>query len=109
MEVTRLTSEDGAKKYIILRTLGEGSFGKVKEALHVVSNEKIAIKILEKAKIKTAEDMQRIKREIDILQRMEHPHIIQLYEVIETNKYFFFVMEVVEQGELSDYIESKNR
>jgi serine/threonine protein kinase len=44
-------NNDNEKKYIILRTLGKGSFGKVKEALHVKSGEKIAIKILEKARI----------------------------------------------------------
>lgn len=100
---------DKDKKYIVLRTLGKGSFGKVKEALHVISGEKIAIKILEKEKIKKDEDLQRIRREIEILSRVRHPNIIQLYEVIETSKYFFFVMEVAEKGELSGYIESRGR
>lgn len=69
------------KKYIILRTLGKGSFGKVKEAVHVLSGEKIAIKILEKAKIKKDDDLVRIRREINILSKVCHPNIIQLYEV----------------------------
>lgn len=101
----------------MLRTLGKGSFGKVKEALHVISGEKIAIKILEKDKINKEDDLLRIRREIDILRRARHPNIIQLYEVglglslqvIETSKYFFFVMECAEKGELSDYIESKEK
>ena len=74
-------SGDSEKKYIILKTLGKGSFGKVKEALHVKSGEKIAIKILEKDRIKKKEDLVRIKREIDILKKVRHPNIIQLYEV----------------------------
>jgi 5'-AMP-activated protein kinase catalytic alpha subunit len=74
--------KDNEKKYIILRTLGKGSFGKVKEALHVKSGEKIAIKILEKARIKKKDDLVRIKREIDILKKVHHKNIIQLYEVI---------------------------
>mgnify|MGYP000240434807 CR=1 FL=1 len=73
--------EKGQKKYIILRTLGKGSFGKVKEAVHVLSGEKIAIKILEKAKIKKEDDLVRIRREINILSKVQHPNIIQLYEV----------------------------
>jgi 5'-AMP-activated protein kinase catalytic alpha subunit len=73
--------KDNEKKYIILRTLGKGSFGKVKEALHVKSGEKIAIKILEKARIKKKDDLVRIKREIDILKKVHHRNIIQLYEV----------------------------
>ena len=60
------SQKEKEKKYIILRTLGRGSFGKVKEALHVLSGEKIAIKILEKARIKKEEDLVRIKREIKI-------------------------------------------
>ena len=58
------------KKYIIMRTLGKGSFGKVKEAIHVMSGEKIAIKILEKQKIKKDEDLVRIRREINILSKV---------------------------------------
>ena len=73
--------EKGQKKYIILRTLGKGSFGQVKEAVHVLSGEKIAIKILEKAKIKKEDDLVRIRREINILSKVQHPNIIQLYEV----------------------------
>jgi 5'-AMP-activated protein kinase catalytic alpha subunit len=76
-----LQMADNEKKYIILKTLGKGSFGKVKEALHVKSGEKIAIKILEKERIKKKEDLVRIKREIDILKKVRHPNIIQLYEV----------------------------
>jgi 5'-AMP-activated protein kinase catalytic alpha subunit len=89
--------------------LGKGSFGKVKEARHVISGEKLAIKILEKEKLKKEEDLVRIRREIDILSRVRHPNIIQLYEVIETSKYFFFVMECAEKGELSEYIETRNK
>jgi 5'-AMP-activated protein kinase, catalytic alpha subunit len=65
-----------------MRTLGKGSFGRVKEALHVISGERLAIKILEKAKIKKDEDLMRVRREIDILKRVRHPNIIQLYEVV---------------------------
>lgn len=100
---------DHNKVFIIIRTLGKGSFGKVKEARHVISGEKLAIKILEKEKLKKEEDLVRIRREIDILSRVRHPNIIQLYEVIETSKYFFFVMECAEKGELSEYIETRNK
>lgn len=69
------------KIFIIVRTLGRGSFGKVKEAMHVISGEKLAIKILEKDKIKKEDDLLRIRREIEILNRVRHSSIIQLYEV----------------------------
>ena len=55
------------------------------------------------------DDLVRIRREINILSKVQHPNIIQLYEVIETNKYFFFVMEYAMNGELSYYIEKQKR
>jgi serine/threonine protein kinase len=103
------TDKARPKKYIILKSLGKGSFGRVKEALHVASGEKIAIKILEKSRIKKEDDMKRIRREINILTKVNHPNIIQLYETIETYKYFFFVMEYAKVGELSDWIEKKDK
>jgi len=80
-ESKRPRHDDKEKKYLILRTLGKGSFGKVKEAMHVKSGEKIAIKILEKSRIKREDDLLRIRREISILGKVNHPNIIQLYEV----------------------------
>lgn len=80
-----------------MRTLGKGSFGKVKEALHVMSGEKIAIKILEKSRIKKDDDLVRIRREINILSKVHHPNIIQLYEV---NKSSFFPKKFLTDFEL---------
>lgn len=97
------------KKYELLGTLGKGSFGRVKEALHLLSGEKLAIKIMEKARIKKEDDQDRIRREINILSKVHHPNIIQLYEIIETHDYFYFVMESAEKGELSSYIENRQR
>ena len=49
-------------------------------------------------------DVERVSREIHILKLIRHPNIIQLYEIIETPKYLFLIMEFVENGELFDYI-----
>lgn len=98
-----------SKTYVILKNLGEGSFGKVKEALHVLTQEKIAVKVLEKDRITSDDDKLRVRREIEILKTVRHPNIVQLYEVIETEKYHFMVMEYVENGELADYIEQREK
>lgn len=45
-----------------------------------------------------------MNREIHILKLIRHPYIIQLYEIIETSKHLFLIMEYVEKGELFDYI-----
>ncbi|CAD8043778.1 unnamed protein product [Paramecium primaurelia] len=90
--------------YVIGKTLGFGTFGKVKMAIHEQSGEKVAIKILEKDRIVETADVERVQREIHILKLVRHPHIIQLYEIIETPKHIFLVMEMVNGGELFDYI-----
>ena len=72
--------------YIITRTIGEGTFGKVKLGIHTLTQEKVAIKVLEKDRIIDASDVERVTREIHILKLIRHPNIIQLYEIIETPK-----------------------
>jgi len=52
---------------------------KVKEAIHVITGEKVAIKILEKSRISEVADVERVTREIHILKLIRHPNIIQLY------------------------------
>jgi 5'-AMP-activated protein kinase catalytic alpha subunit len=58
------------------KTLGEGTFGKVKVATHILTGEKVAIKILEKSKILDKSDIERVTREIQILKLIRHPHVI---------------------------------
>lgn len=89
--------------------MGEGTFGKVKLGIHSHTQEKVAIKILEKSKISDVADVERVTREINILKQVRHPNIIQLYEIIETPKQLFLVMEYVSEGELFDHIVKKKR
>jgi serine/threonine protein kinase len=86
------------------QTLGAGTFGRVKAGTHIPTGEPVAIKILEKAKIKEVADAQRVAREIKILKRVRHPNIVQLYEVIDTPKQILLVMERLDSGELFEYI-----
>lgn len=90
----------GVTQYLLGRTLGEGTFGKVKIGTHIVTGEKVAIKILEKSKIKDKSDIERVTREIHILKIMRHPNVIQLYEIIETPKQLYLIMEMADKGEL---------
>ncbi|KAK8824972.1 hypothetical protein WA538_005637 [Blastocystis sp. DL] len=95
--------------YRLEDTLGTGSFGKVKLATHVITGIKVAIKILSKERIKKLDMLAKVKREIRILQSFNHPHIVRLYEVIDTPTDIFLVMEYVPGGELFDYIVRKGR
>ena len=90
--------------YEIGRTIGEGTFGKVKLGVHTQTLDKVAIKVLEKERICDVADVERVSREIHILKLIRHPNIIQLYEIIETPKQLFLIMEYLESGELFDYI-----
>ena len=64
----------------------------------------MAIKILEKERIIDLADVQRVKREIAILQRLSHPNVIQLYEVIDSPRHIYLVMDFAPNGELFEYI-----
>ncbi|CAM8965082.1 hypothetical protein QQ045_005349 [Rhodiola kirilowii] len=95
--------------YKLGKTLGIGSFGKVKIAEHVLTGHKVAIKILNRRKIKNMDMEEKVRREIKILRLFMHPHIIRLYEVVETPTDIYVVMEYVKSGELFDYIVEKGR
>ena len=100
--------------YLLGRTIGEGTFGKVKLGTHIQTEEKVAIKILEKDRICDVSDVERVSREIHILKLIRHPNIIQLYEVIstqiiETPKKLYLIMEYASGGELFDYIVKNNK
>ncbi|EMP36500.1 5'-AMP-activated protein kinase catalytic subunit alpha-2 [Chelonia mydas] len=71
---------------------------------HQLTGHKVAVKILNRQKIRSLDVVGKIKREIQNLKLFRHPHIIKLYQVISTPTDFFMVMEYVSGGELFDYI-----
>ncbi|KYK71449.1 putative histone kinase SNF1, partial [Toxoplasma gondii TgCatPRC2] len=76
---------------------------------HNVTGQKVAVKIINKAKMEMMEMYEKIRREINILQCLHHPHVIRLYELIDTPTDIFMVMEYVQGGELFDHIVQKSR
>lgn len=95
--------------YIILNTLGTGTFGRVKLAEHVITGQKVAVKIINKQKMHQMNMHEKLSREINILKVMAHPHVIRLYELIDSPTELFMIMEYVSGGELFDYIVHKVR
>ena len=95
--------------YVLGKTIGEGTFGKVKVGTHILTGEKVAIKILEKEKIIDVADVERVSREIHILKLIRNPHVIQLYEIIETHRQLYLIMEFASGGELFDHIVESQR
>ena len=90
--------------YLIKKTIGKGTFGKVKLGVYLPRNQKVAIKILEKRKIRERDDLIRLKREFEMLSQFNHPNVITVSEIFETSKAYFTVMEFCEGGELFNYI-----
>ena len=97
--------------YLLLQTLGEGEFGKVKLGVHRHFGEETAIKLIKREMVAAAEEHQadgsktsKVEREISVLRLLRHPNIVHLYEVIESERYIGIVLEYGAGGELFDYI-----
>lgn len=75
-EKTKAEQRIGA--YKVIRTLGEGSFGKVRLAVHVGTGQQVALKIIARKKLISRDMAGRVEREIEYLQLLRHPHIIKL-------------------------------
>eukprot|EP00002_Diphylleia_rotans_P040771 TRINITY_DN9751_c0_g1_i1.p1 TRINITY_DN9751_c0_g1~~TRINITY_DN9751_c0_g1_i1.p1 ORF type:complete len:521 (+),score=79.56 TRINITY_DN9751_c0_g1_i1:178-1740(+) len=96
-------------QYRLGKTLGVGSFGKVKVGLHDITGQNVAVKIVSRHKVESLDLAEKLRREIDILQNFRHPHVIRLYDVIQSNTDTFMIMEYVSGGELFDFILSRGR
>ena len=77
------SSFPSARSYLLSKTIGEGTFGKVKLGVHLLTGERVAVKVLEKDRITDKGDVKRVTREIQILKHIHHPHVVNLLEVIE--------------------------
>ena len=95
--------------YLIQQTLGEGTFGKVKLGIYLPTNEKVAIKVLEKDRLTDKDDQIRVKREFDMLSKFNHPNVILVTEIFESSDSYYSVMEYCEGGELFNYIVDRKR
>lgn len=96
-------------KYAIIKDLGEGTFGSVKLGKRIEGGQLVAIKILEKSRIKDKADIERVVREIKILKKIDHPAFVKLYEIIENYERIYLIMEYAEGGELFDYIVHRDK
>eukprot|EP00057_Strongylocentrotus_purpuratus_P006172 XP_011660646.1 PREDICTED: hormonally up-regulated neu tumor-associated kinase homolog A-like [Strongylocentrotus purpuratus] len=91
--------------YLLGPTIGEGSFAKVKEAMHVLVGEKVAIKIIDKKAAREDAYLHKtLRREAGLLQLLGHAHIVRLLEVMETDNNLYLVLELCGGGPLLDKV-----
>uniref|UniRef100_A0A8D0H568 non-specific serine/threonine protein kinase n=1 Tax=Sphenodon punctatus TaxID=8508 RepID=A0A8D0H568_SPHPU len=95
-------------RYEFLETLGKGTYGKVKKARDR-SGKLVAIKSIRKDKIKDEQDLIHIRREIEIMSSLNHPHIIAIHEVFENSSKIVIVMDYASKGDLYDYVNERQR
>ncbi|XP_053504191.1 serine/threonine-protein kinase MARK2 isoform X5 [Ictalurus furcatus] len=95
-------------KYRLLKTIGKGNFAKVKLARHVLTGKEVAVKIIDKTQLNSS-SLQKLFREVRIMKLLNHPNIVKLFEVIETEKTLYLVMEYASGGEVFDYLVAHGR
>lgn len=103
MSGRRTGEEPHIGKYRLLKTIGKGNFAKVKLAKHIPTGKEVAIKIIDKTQLNPG-SLQKLFREVRIMKTLDHPNIVKLYQVIETEKTLYLVMEYASGGEVFDYL-----
>ncbi|KAL6091609.1 hypothetical protein STEG23_006084, partial [Scotinomys teguina] len=99
-ESSLLEAETLHSQYAVLKTIGQGAFGKVKLAYHRLTGTQVAIKMIQKKKLWGRP----VSSEVDIMMSVNHPNIISLLQVIESQKNAYLIMELVKGHELYDYV-----
>uniref|UniRef100_A0A7N2N6C5 non-specific serine/threonine protein kinase n=1 Tax=Quercus lobata TaxID=97700 RepID=A0A7N2N6C5_QUELO len=96
-------------KYEVGRTIGEGTFAKVKFAQNTETGESVAMKILDRNTIIKHKMMEQIKREISIMKLVRHPYVVRLHEVLASRTKIYIILEYITGGELFDKIIHQGR
>lgn len=94
--------------YQMSKTVGKGNFAKVKLARHVLTGVEVAIKIIDKQSLNES-SLAKLMREVDIMKRLDHPNIVKLFEVLDTEKTLYLVMEYANGGEVFDFLVAHGR
>ena len=91
------------KRYNVTSTLGRGRFAVVKKARHIVSGERVAVKIIDKTKL-DSNSAERLYNEVEYLRLAKHASIVKLYEAIDTPENLYLILERADRGDLYDFI-----
>ncbi|PIK37722.1 putative serine/threonine-protein kinase Nek5-like isoform X3 [Apostichopus japonicus] len=89
------------------RTLGKGNFAVVELASHIITSSKVAVKIIDRRKLKEEYMQKNLYREAKVMSKLRHPNIARLYETIKSNNLYFLVTEYVAGGDLLSYVRNQ--
>ncbi|XP_042541784.1 sperm motility kinase 2B-like [Dipodomys spectabilis] len=103
LEAISVKNELFKAHYQLLRTIREGGCAPVKLARHLPTDSLVAVKVLDKR------DSSFFANELDILKTVDHPNIIRLFEVVESEERIYLVMEYLDGGDLADHLKKVQR
>ena len=93
--------------YDIKQKLGKGKFGLVKLGINKETNDKVAVKVMNKNNMDSS-DLELVRTEIEILKICQHPYIIKLYDIFENVDYIYIIMEYCSGGDLFSFLQKRN-
>ena len=89
--------------YDLQETIGKGHFAVVRLARHVFTGEKVAVKVIDKTKLDQV-SRDHLFQEVWCMKQVQHPHVVKLYEVIDTQSKLYLILEFGDGGDMYDYI-----
>jgi serine/threonine protein kinase len=95
---------DRVGKYKLMGIIGSGAFATVYKAQHQVTMSVVALKAIAKRKVRSQAEFELLQREVMLMKVMDHPFVAPLFEVLDDEVNFYLAIELVENGNLLDYI-----
>ena len=91
-------------EYFPIKIIGSGAFGLVIKVIQMKTGKKMAVKIINKNKFNQKDQIDHLKNEVNILNYLDNPRIMKVYDILDNHRYFFIFMELIEGGNLKDLI-----
>ncbi|KAJ3442826.1 serine/threonine-protein kinase fhke-related [Anaeramoeba flamelloides] len=107
--ISEIDESEIGKLFEINEILGKGTFGIVYLATHIETEKQVALKVIHKKKLAQFGENQDFKKEIEYLTSLNHPYLIEVYEVYETEQYIIICLEVIIGGNLAELLEQNER
>lgn len=104
-----IAPETDINYYRVGKMLGRGAFGKVNLAMHKLVRKLVALKSLNKECLTDEVQKHKLMKEVNLLLKMRHEHVVKIYETIETKKHIIIVMELCAGGDLLNYVRKRRR